>query len=730
MSNLFKLSRIFNEVSSPNILKTVPMITYLSEGINILRETEEKIQYETDRLYSSVLEADSRNEENNKFADFFKEYQSTITDYIFKIKKLASEFAINIETFADANKDICDRNNTNIVSTITYKGAKYSHLLDDDIPDIDPYKVFKKEFAFIGKLLQDLGPVGSEDQKAHIIATVCNNLSKEINDGWMDKVIEKITDCDDCKKDEFAKAIYKTFVPEPSVDMEVDIGLVKQSKLDILNYKQYVDCVSKSVDEFTDGLSRIASEVGSMFFRNKDHKLPITTDVDGVEDKTYRLNDQSFSQMNIFISTKISQITELCNLFMVAISIKMDCIMKYMQQCKDIIDTAAHGVDNTPNVDGVDPGDNDIDNDGTPDEDTEIPEEYDEELEEYNIDDSSEEEFTQDNSDSELEQECYLFEAIMYEKERAINRYVQKQYVYEEVLTEAPKAVQTVEAFIDSIIEQIRKLIRMMKERFSKNYEPVIQSIKANRNILESKTPPPDWTTDTLNHEKLKEAKLANFNGQTDPTLLSEKKNYYMERYRDIIVDKTKAENASDSAKDILLESMKLQENVPYNQDQLKNSISFIADHFTPISNAITTMANALPNQKSIARQFKYNSTAGGTQPPKQQQGDQAPKTGEGAGSGGEAKPAAKEESAYSIFTLDNTMQMYFEADSAEVPADTPNMVNRNEVPKLYFRYNSEMITALMNINTMLMKKHLNFVNKIAVIAGVQLNKPTIGKKK
>ena len=730
MSNLFKLSRIFTETSfSPDIVKSVPMITYLSEGISILRETEEKIQNETDRLYSSVLEADSRKEENDKFADFFKEYKSVISQYILKIQELSSKFSINIETFADANKDICDENNTNIVSTIAYKGAKYSHLLDDDIPDIDPYKVFKKEFAFIGKLLQDLGPVGSEDQKAHIIATVCNNLSKEINDGWLDKVIEKITDCDDCKKDEFAKAIYKTFVPEPSVDMEVDIGLVKQSKLDVLNYKQYVDCIAKSVDEFTDGLSRIASEVGSMFFRNKDHKLPITTEVDGVEDKTYRLNDQSFSQMNIFISTKISQITELCNLFMVAISIKMDCIMKYMQQCKDIIDTAAHGVDNTPNVDGVDPGDNDIDNDGTPDEDNDIPEEYDEELEEYKTDDSSEEEVTQDNSDSELEQECYLFEAIMYEKERAINRYAQKQCVYEEVLTEAPKAVQTVEAFIDSIIEQIRKLSRMMKDKFSTNYNPVIQSIKANREKLQNVTPPADWTTDTLNHSKLKEAKLAVFNTQGDPTLLSDKKKYYMERYDYLIIDKTKAENnASDSAKDILVESMKQQENVPYTKDQLKQSIEFIADEFIPISNKITAMANALPNQKSIARQFKYNSAiSSGTK--STQQGSQTPKTGEVAGSGGEAKSDVKE-SAHNIFTLDSTMQMYFEADSAEVPADTPNMVNKSEVPKLYFRYNSEMITALMNINTMLIKKHLNFINKIAVIAGVQLNNPTIGKKK
>lgn len=133
---------------------------------------------------------------------------------------------------------------------------------------------------------------------------MCNTLSKEINDGWLEKIVEKITDCDDCGRDGYARAIYKTFVPEPSAEMSIDIGLVKQSKLDISNYKAYVDSISKSVELFTDGLSKVASEIGSMFFRNQDHKLPIKTDVDGVEDKTYRLSDYSFNQMNMFISTK------------------------------------------------------------------------------------------------------------------------------------------------------------------------------------------------------------------------------------------------------------------------------------------------------------------------------------------------------------------------------------------------------------------------------------------
>ena len=703
MSNLFNVSRML-ESYSPDIIKTLPLVTYLSESLNILRSTDEQVFEETSKLYSSVLEADSRKAENVKFAEFFKEYQSIINDYIIKIQGLASEFSINVETFADANKDILDDNSgtANIVSTIIYKGAKYAHLLDPEVPDIEPYKAFKKEFAFIGKLMQDLGPIGSEDQKAQIIATVCNNLTKEINDGWLEKIVEKITDCDDCGKEGYAKAIYKTFVPEPSVDMSIDIGLVKQSKLDISNYRGYIDSISKSVDQFTDGLSKIASEVGSMFFRNQDHKLPIKTDVDGIEDKTYRLNDYSFNQMNMFISTKISQISELCNLYMVAIGIKMDCIMKYLQQCKDIIDTASHGIDNTPNTNGVDPGDEDINNDGTPDSDNinDIPEKYDDDIQDFdadNNDDSSDDEkdVVQDNSESEVEQECYLFEALMYEKERAINRYAQQKSVYEALINESTDIVireaiedkaKNVGSFIDSIVNQVKKLIQSMKDSLTKNYSPVIESVRKNAGKIKDVKIPDGWTIDIINDGPLASVALATFDINDIPDM-ADKRKYYIKKY--FFLKESEIDKNATSAKDMVLSSIKGQESATYNGKSLEDSIEFITKRYANIASKIEAMANSLPSQKSAAERAATNESAS---------------------------------------TLDSTMRMYFEADEAEVPKDQQKATNKTDAAKSYFRLNSEMITALMNINSMLMKKHLNFVSKAANMAGVSIANPSLGK--
>ena len=201
MSNLFNFTRILTENCSPELVNTFNKQTFLSSGLNVLREADSDILDITRCLYISVLEADSKPEENKKFAEFFKEYKKAITNYI-KAQELASQFTINVENFADANKDILDiPDNANIMDTQTYKGVQYDNLLNDDVPEIEPYKIFKKEFAFIGKLFQDLGPIGTEEEKAQIIATVCNNLSSEISDGWLDKCIEKLTGCEKCTRD-------------------------------------------------------------------------------------------------------------------------------------------------------------------------------------------------------------------------------------------------------------------------------------------------------------------------------------------------------------------------------------------------------------------------------------------------------------------------------------------------------------------------------------------------
>lgn len=686
MSNLFNFTRILTENCSPELVNTFNKQTFLSSGLNVLREADSDILDITRCLYTSVLEADSKPEENKKFTEFFKEYKKAITNYILKAQELASQFTINVENFADANKDILDiPDNANIMDTQTYKGVQYDNLLNDDVPEIEPYKIFKKEFAFIGKLFQDLGPIGTEEEKAQIIATVCNNLSSEISDGWLDKCIEKLTGCEKCTRDSFAKTIYGRFVKNPSCDMEVDIGCVKQAKLDIMNYINYINVINKSVTEFCDGLEKVADEVGSMFFRNQDNKLPIKTDEDGVEDKTYRMNSYSFNQMNIFISTKISQINEICNLYLIAISIKMDCIIKYLLQCKDIINTAAAGVDNTPNNE-IDPGDNDDDNNNVVDsDDIDDPE-----LQDFYVDDEPDSDndedktvIEKDESEQEIEQEFYLFEAELFQKTRSIENMIMKQSLLESIkedvaggntaanINEKKKSVQ---AIIQNIAQQITNMVQKFVSSFTKNYEYQINFIQKNKEKIMSAKIPDTWTIQKIDIKVLDQFNLVPFS-EGDAELLKDKGKYLSQKYGSILAPS----DGNESAKDRLMKKIYQENESKYTNTDRNEGFTFVTAGYKKAIANLEKARNSLDKSVTSTKNI-----------------------------------VAKENS------LENTMLTYFYEDTSDVK-DVEKEDSKSDSVKQYFSISSEVIVAVMNAYNMAMKKHIVFLQKLAQIKGAKL---------
>lgn len=767
MSDLFNLTRILSENSYPQLVQSVENRTYLSNGIDLLRETNENILEATRDLYIALAEAETKSAENVKFADFFKRYKDVIDKYILKARELQSQFEINVETFADANSDIIDVNDgSDIMATPKYVGVEYDNLLDPDVPDIEPRKAFKKEFAFIGKLLQDLGPIASEEAKAQVIATVCNNLSSEISDGWLDKVIEHITDEDDCDKDGFARAMYKKFVKDPHKEMAVDIGLVKQCKLSIMNNTSYIASVDKSVTSFCDGLSRVADEIGSMFFRNRDHKLPIETDAEGVEDKTYRLNDYSFNQMNMFISTKITQITELCNLYIIALTIKMDCIMKYLQQCKDIISTATDGIDNTPN-DDTDPGDaeQELDdeelNDNSseePDDDQdkpepdaddgeEDPEEIDIKLQAqsedddedndsdpedgFNTDDSGVEPL-HDNSEDDFEEACYLFEADAFQAERLITEMMFREsmidYLSEDATgTDKPgtRPGETASAIIQKLMAQFQNLVVKFITKFS-GYDKQAAYIKKNRGKIEKAKIPENWTIQKMNMTELEKFVVPNL-VEEDLGLLGNKDKYLTAKYGEngsackIMSNELEGSSAKDRIMKLCLDDKE----TPYNEQERNESMNFVTQGYqkciSNIKNAQSRLKSAQSNAKTFAKESAVMNLEATMATYFNE--DEQPVDGSGYQANGKGvyTPNGVESKTKPANPTQNDGKTQELTDKHDVPKDQENNGNikRSNAARLYFAINTGVIVAVMNTYNKAMKKHLKFVKTLAQIGGV-----------
>lgn len=710
MSELFNLSHVFSEDTMiSDLLTKYTRKTFLSEAVSILRDHDKSVYESLNTLYSALQEAESKAGENSKFADYFREYKKIVEQYILKAREMASEFAINVETFADANKDILDvPDNANILAAPSYTGVEYTNLLSQDVPNIEPYKAFKKEFAFIGQLLQDLGPDVKEETKAQVIATVCNNLSKDINDGWLDKVVEKISDCDECDKDGFARTMYNRFVKTPNKEMQVDVGLVKQSKLAIMNYTSYVAVIEKATNDFCDGMQKIADDIGAMFYRNKDHKLPIKTDVDGVEDRTYRLGDYSMNQVNMFISTKISQTNELCNLYLIALSIKMDCIIKFLQQCKDIINTACAGVDTTPNNE-VDPGDPDDDNDGTPeDTDDDVTDDTTQDVEDSEDEnpdgiepddkgaEDSNDSVVQDSDapeESEIEQECYLFEANVFSKERYINYYSLLEAYVNEADGDAQAAAKkkSLGAIVDNLIAQVTNLVKRFVESFTTKHGPEIAYIERNRDRIQKAVIPSKWTMQKIDVGPLLQLQIADFN-EADAGLLGDRTKYIQEKYKNVVGT---VEGENPSPKDMIMAKVYSDKEESYTDGDRKAGLDYITKSYKV---ALTNMQNAEKKLKAASNK---------------------------------AKVIINKVQESSIMDEEATMAMYFTEDSNETSEEDKNNndqknpgtaqeASKQEAVKNYFTINSAVIAAVMSILEQAFAKNFKFLHELAKLNGAQ----------
>lgn len=602
MSGLFSLNSILTENNTfKSIIKTPVDETYLNSVLPILKKFNTGITESTMTMYKGISEATSRSEENEKFAEYFKKYKTLVNDYIREMNELVSKFAINVNTYIDANQSTIDNaDGMSVAGEPTIKVYDYQNLNNDMIPNMDIEKAFKKEFKFIGKMMQDLGSAITDDEtKANVLATVCNNLSNEIQDGWLEKCMIKIANLDDTqdfKDTNFSSVLYKKFIPEDLKDMNITAGDIQEARLALLNASALVDGIEKANDEFAAGLERVSEEIGAMFFRNQDGIMPIKTDEEGVADRDYKLKPSSFNQFNIFMANKCTQITELCNLYLVAIGIKADMIYKYLKQCIDIIETAMNGVDCTPNDDDMsenndiaDNGDSqdtdessdDIDGDETPDMDDNssiLGDDYDGSSD-NNMDAPDINPEEANASESEFDEASYLFDANIFELERAYEQYELKRatagYIGEatgdggfgdKIRSLISKIIESLQKFFDFNSKSIAKYVNNLKD------QKYVTALK-NAKIPDGMTI--DWI-DTTKIESLKSSESENFTSD----LLDDKFKYIKDTWKDYLDQNAALKSITD---DIL--NTITTKGTTYTDKERENSINFLLNYDTICGN-------------------------------------------------------------------------------------------------------------------------------------------------
>lgn len=477
MSNIYS-AKFMNEASATlasKVIKTPVTETYLFSTMNILREMNSEINNKTKQLYISISEAESKEDENKLFGKYFYEFKNIFENFSDRINQMKSRMVISIEnkveTWDELIKD--DGYITNFDKEFSYSGWDFPNIQNPNYPRLNLQKAYQKEFDYLGMLMQDKSIEVSPSAKMKIIATVVNNFSTHANnENWIRDVIKDMVDIDEKNiNSSYSQCIYNAL--RVKHDINVDKGVVYTCRDNLCNYEDIIDTCTKMCDCLLFEVNKIAENISSYLFRNEDKKLKIKTDTDGVIDRDYRLDTYSMNQLDLFMKNKINQMRKILNIYAIALGIKFDTAVDYIDQCISILKTVK-GYDDNMNMsdDTEDTDDNfedssdhdfeepeddedtdDIDDDTYEDGDTEIVQEEEPEDDDINdvelspykndMDNDFEEEPLDDDSDNsgvivdddtEEFEEAYLFESELFELEMMIEMQAMHESVKKIVL--------------------------------------------------------------------------------------------------------------------------------------------------------------------------------------------------------------------------------------------------------------------------------------------------------
>lgn len=484
--------------------------TFLSTAIQEMSSLNEELKDIDLKAFKLIKEAETKSEENNQFCAYYKEYKAVIQKFTDKIKELASRCCIKIDNIVDANIDIIEDDNYDIDFTpFDMDVCEFKDLLNNELPKFNVKKHYMKEFNNIGQLMQDLGNVASDDVKLKIIASTYNSLKKYMDDDFLEKCAEKMFKDDDCydKKKSMAEQILNMFKGESS-NKTISKTDVQEARNVLMNISAYEDAINNLANKLVCDFTCIADEIGDMIFRNKSCTLRINTDQDGIRNRDYELNTYSMNQFNIFMKQKTLQISQICNMYMMAFSIKLDCIADYIIQNKDIVYTSYTSSNVTTNSDDTNTDDsfdeppvdggsiemnddgefNDIEDDSDG-EDGFLPDD------DFDIDDEDEDEpstMEEIGDDGDISNESYIFEYELFNLERIAEQEAIKEQMAD-ILNEDMENLNKLSnnnstKVVDiwrTVIEKLSNIFNKFIDRFVHGTTPRINQLTQNKTKIE-----------------------------------------------------------------------------------------------------------------------------------------------------------------------------------------------------------------------------------------------------
>ena len=639
---------------------------YVETSINLLESVNISLEQETMSLYTRIAEAEDVKTENEAIKAFISSIQSQLTKLAMNLNASISRFAITVNNLCDSAKQDIANNSATVDSSYKYtdKICKFdlTKLNSPSVPKMNPYSLFEKEFNFVAQLMQELPVSASNKEKLNVVATVYDKFSKVLANSLTKDLMDEIFGGDVKSEDSFSKEVSKLFKDGDCEEREIDIEDYRRAVDCVNNSDDFVSSISEMNQKLINDLNHIVSTLGDVLYGAEKGKFKVDTKEDGIRNTIYSVDIYTSNKIMWLVQDKVRQIIDVYNKYVLALSIKMECILSCIRQSVDIINSfiyiagyvenrkqkeedASSDDDMDLDLDTSDNLDSNFDNGGeiTEDDNNDLDEgdntesDSGEDLignndETPDIEGDPEPEFGTDE-DTELKEAMIEFAISVHEYTMAMHKANIYEHAVMLVLEDNPagsgdgggesqeskmaseklknvkdmsdKANEAKNGLWKKIIESIKSALNQFKEAFINRYDQKVKYLDRNASIIAKERINHEITMPVINHDLIDKIDIPDLNYEQMKEHLKSKDAFIAQYFKEF-APKADGQSLSGNIKNMVIDPEKKWKNA--NQVNPKALYDY-CKRYPKLADSINAMSKIIENGESkannISKQIK-----------------------------------------------------------------------------------------------------------------------------
>lgn len=325
-----------NENSFSNsTIKEFESLSLFEFGINCIRESNNEIL----NLLSNIMvesgymvnegfkeEFNKRFNFNNIVNSIFKLFINVITKIYNKAKAIITQIIYDDKTIIKY-KSLIESYDKSIEVDFDHYNFTY---LDKDIPSSSLNLMFSNEYEVLLDKLENIGKLNNKDKVIFELGNLFNKIQEEINHGYYDKIRKSVLSGEDYDDvifaDQYDLALRRFF--RGGADAPNRNNITSEEIHQSLNRFLKGKDIIKSIEKHRKGIEDAAEKA-----KKNINKISIKSIMSSYKPIDY---DIEFN-LNRVLKLKCGQLSECCNIFILAFSAKLDAIKTCLVQDKKVL---------------------------------------------------------------------------------------------------------------------------------------------------------------------------------------------------------------------------------------------------------------------------------------------------------------------------------------------------------------------------------------------------------